>query len=974
MQWQKWAFVYGVIVLGAIMAASTFVGGIPAQSPWFTWLALVIMTFTGHVFPVDMPNKQVYNPHLVFYFAGAVLLPPPLFVLLAVVCHLIEAIVAWVDPKKPNPLFYETSYNLAIHIIPGLSAASLYAYLQQNPLTLLGIDAIVNSALAAFTFVAINHLLLGLVIVIFEGFTWKESGVWDSENVFTEFTLAYLGYAFAVLWNINPWLIVPALLPLWQMYRALMLPMLQEQARTDSKTGLFNARYFTDQYNKELDKAQKTGKPLSLIMSDLDYLRHINNTYGHLAGDAVLSGIAKVIRRTIRPNDLAARFGGEEFTIVLPETTPEQACELAEKLRAAIEASEFPVETSETPLRATISLGIATFPFDAPTAARLTHQADIAVYQAKVTGRNRVVYVGDISPATRAAGIPTKGPESAALQQEGATPPPTDMPAMPMQAAADAGANAPIVPHAPVSPPQPAPHATTLAVTPLQESISTGEPTPPTVRREDGASSLLWMFVGSVITAGFAVTLLSVFQSVWATLLLVVLLLALLAIIAELLQIDLYGEGSVSVSVAVGFAAALIAGLPGVIIVSAAIAGGSAIARFFRTHRRPPLHRLVFNWAAHVLSGSAVVLVMAQFQFSLQFNNLPALVFAVLVAAVCYFIIDTGLVAIAVSLSERRPLQSIWREGYQWLASHYLVLCLMGFFLSTGYTVQGNLGIIIFAMPVLMLRYAQQQYVSRTRESVQELRRLNTHLQQANQEAVAANESFRRLNDELFLTLAKIIDARDPSVASHSAKVADYATAIAREMQLPTTQVEHLRLAALLHDIGKIGISEQILLKPGKLTREEYEVIKTHAALGANLLETSHSLRHLVPFVRHHHERWDGKGYPDGLAGDTTPLEGRILAICDAVEVMASDRPYQRAKTIPEIISEIRRSAGSHFDPHIAEVFIGIIEREGSRLVVNSARALPQPPPAGAPSLPDGLAALPMPGVAHQPDRTPSVL
>jgi putative nucleotidyltransferase with HDIG domain len=236
-----------------------------------------------------------------------------------------------------------------------------------------------------------------------------------------------------------------------------------------------------------------------------------------------------------------------------------------------------------------------------------------------------------------------------------------------------------------------------------------------------------------------------------------------------------------------------------------------------------------------------------------------------------------------------------------------------------------------------MMRYAQQQYVARTEESVRELKRLNHELASANQEVGGASRAIQQLNDELFLTLSKMIDARDPYVAGHSAKVADYATSIAIELELPAERIAPIRQAGLLHDIGKIGVSEHILHKPGKLTPEEYEQVKTHANLGAEFLETSRGLRHLAPFVRHHHERWDGRGYPQGLVGEQTPLEARILAVCDAVEAMASDRPYQRAMSLEEIITEVQRGRGTHFDPIMADTFIRIAQREGACLLINSA-------------------------------------
>jgi putative nucleotidyltransferase with HDIG domain len=174
-------------------------------------------------------------------------------------------------------------------------------------------------------------------------------------------------------------------------------------------------------------------------------------------------------------------------------------------------------------------------------------------------------------------------------------------------------------------------------------------------------------------------------------------------------------------------------------------------------------------------------------------------------------------------------------------------------------------------------------------------------------------------------------------VSGHAAQVADYATVVAVELGLAPERVEVVRQAGFLHDLGKIALSEQILHKPSKLTDQEYEIVKTHAVIGAELLETSQGLRHLAPFVRHHHERWDGRGYPDELCQEEIPLEARILNVCDSVEAMASDRPYHQGMSLNEVIAEVKRCAGTQFDPAVAEAFIRIVEREGAMFVINSA-------------------------------------
>src|SRR5207253_1019573 len=182
-----------------------------------------------------------------------------------------------------------------------------------------------------------------------------------------------------------------ALAPLILLQRSLAVPALQAEARVDPKTGLFNARYFAAELAEELGRAARFDRPMSLIMADLDLLRDINNTYGHLAGDAVLQGIAEVFRLQLRHYDVPARFGGEEFSILLPETPPEQAMEIAERIRRAVAERDFEVETSDQPIHATISIGVAGFPKDGTDANELIHQADLAVYRAKLQGRNRVL-------------------------------------------------------------------------------------------------------------------------------------------------------------------------------------------------------------------------------------------------------------------------------------------------------------------------------------------------------------------------------------------------------------------------------------------------------------------------------------------------------------------------------------------------------------------------------------------------------
>jgi diguanylate cyclase (GGDEF)-like protein/putative nucleotidyltransferase with HDIG domain len=174
--------------------------------------------------------------------------------------------------------------------------------------------------------------------------------------------------------------------------------------------------------------------------------------------------------------------------------------------------------------------------------------------------------------------------------------------------------------------------------------------------------------------------------------------------------------------------------------------------------------------------------------------------------------------------------------------------------------------------------------------------------------------------------LVSAVEARDPYIYGHSRKVCTYAVALAEAIGLPPEDVSKISTAGLLHDIGKVGIPDKVLSKKGELNREDWEAIKAHPRLGANIVG---NIPHLVPCVSsilHHHERWDGSGYPEGLKGEEIPLEARILAIADSFEAMTSARPYRPALSIEEIVKELRRCAGVQFDPNLIEVFIGLIE------------------------------------------------
>lgn len=181
---------------------------------------------------------------------------------------------------------------------------------------------------------------------------------------------------------------------------------------------------------------------------------------------------------------------------------------------------------------------------------------------------------------------------------------------------------------------------------------------------------------------------------------------------------------------------------------------------------------------------------------------------------------------------------------------------------------------------------------------------------------------------EAIFAFAKAIELKDHYTGEHVENTVHYATEIARAMDLPREEVELVRQTAMLHDLGKIGISENILLKKGKLTRSEFEEIKRHPQIGADIIRPVHFLHNLIPFIFYHHERWDGKGYPSSLKGEEIPIGARIIAIADVYQALISDRPYRKAYSKEESIKMIKEGTGTQFDPRIVCVFLKILQKE----------------------------------------------
>ncbi len=206
---------------------------------------------------------------------------------------------------------------------------------------------------------------------------------------------------------------------------------------------------------------------------------------------------------------------------------------------------------------------------------------------------------------------------------------------------------------------------------------------------------------------------------------------------------------------------------------------------------------------------------------------------------------------------------------------------------------------------------------------------LFTIVRKASRDLEHQHAALQRAFTGIVQSLAHAVDARDMATAHHSTRVAEYAEAIARTMGLTEAVVNEVRVAAFLHDVGKIGIPDEILTKAGPLTEEEWATMRGHAVLGGEILDPVPIADAIKLAVRHSHERWDGRGYPDGLAGGQIPLAARVVAVADAFESLTTDRPYRRAHGPEDAVREIQRCSATQFDPRVVEAFAQVLAQRG---------------------------------------------
>jgi len=326
----------------------------------------------------------------------------------------------------------------------------------------------------------------------------------------------------------------------------------------------------------------------------------------------------------------------------------------------------------------------------------------------------------------------------------------------------------------------------------------------------------------------------------------------------------------------------------------------------WQARNRPDPVKILFNVFGMMANASALAYITYHWLDPKMGNEKPILL---LLAALVFFLANTLPVSVVISLTENKKARKVWSECYFWSFPYYLV----------GAAAVGLVGIInrragwqtsLLVLPLIYWVYRSYRlYLGRLEAEKERVEIEKKHVEQ-----------IASLNMRTIEALALAIEAKDHTTHTHLQRVRTYAIAIAKEIGLSSDEVEALRAAALLHDIGKLAVPEHIINKPGRLTPEEFEKMKVHPIVGAEILERVAFPYPVAPIVRAHHERWDGTGYPLGLAGEQIPIGARILSAVDCLDALASDRQYRPAIPLDRAMATVKEQSGIWFDPQVVDV------------------------------------------------------
>ncbi|HHX28193.1 MAG: HD-GYP domain-containing protein [Bacillota bacterium] len=353
------------------------------------------------------------------------------------------------------------------------------------------------------------------------------------------------------------------------------------------------------------------------------------------------------------------------------------------------------------------------------------------------------------------------------------------------------------------------------------------------------------------------------------------------------------GSGTVSVSPPMNYTVTVLCGPAAGIWVNAL-----ATLRKRDFSGQVPLKLVLFNRG--MLAISMFMFSKAYAAMGGHFGTLewPRGYVAFLTAAIVDTLCNALQFSVYFSLDSGMSLRGVWRLNIQWSLPSMLALYPLGILMILVAQEAGPFLLTLFYLPLLTMKYSLTKYIE-----------------------------LRLAYHEMAGALSNAIDARDAYTRGHSERVAEYAALLAKGLKLTEDRIEMIRYVGLLHDVGKIGIRDAIMKKQGTYTYEEYEEMKKHSVMGSQMLEGMKFIGKGQDWVKHHHERWDGRGFPDGLKGEEIPLEARIIACADSFDAMTTDRPYKAKLTILEAKEELARCAGTQFDPEVVKAMLKVVDR-----------------------------------------------
>ena len=326
---------------------------------------------------------------------------------------------------------------------------------------------------------------------------------------------------------------------------------------------------------------------------------------------------------------------------------------------------------------------------------------------------------------------------------------------------------------------------------------------------------------------------------------------------------------------------------------------GALIQCLWRARQKPKAAQVLFSVAN---TGMAIAIAYRFYHWPPIYEFGRTGPFLLLVAALLYFVLSTVPVAVAIALSEERPFSRTWRETYFWSFPFYILGSSVAWMINLFSRQVHWQGSVLLLPIIYFIHRSYRMYLDRLGDEKRHV------------------EEMAGLHLRTIEALALAIEAKDHTTHGHLRRVRTYAVEIGKEMGLSEPDIEALRAASLLHDIGKLAIPEHIISKPGRLTPEEFEKMKIHPVVGAEILERVSFPYPVVPLVRAHHERWDGSGYPDGLKGEEIPLGARILAAVDCLDALAADRQYRRALPLDEAMQQVIEMSGVGLDPAVVAI------------------------------------------------------